>query len=171
MIKAINSHANFHAADRTEKLEHIKKTHEETKEKQYVQIISEIQAGLEVKKEDNSFEVAYQEFQDFLKEIGYEGKSIGSLSQEEAAELVSDEGFFGVEKTSMRIAEFVLLRAGSDEQLLREGRKGILEGFKEAEKIWGETLPEISYKTLDKALGMIDKALIDSGFSVIDEKV
>ena len=171
MIKVVNSHANYQSTNRTEKLEHIKKTHEESKEKQYVQIMSQVQATLEIKTQESSFEVDYQEFKDFLKDIGYEGKSIASLSKQEATELVSEDGFFGIEKTSMRIAEFVLVGAGSDEQLLREGKKGVLQGFKEAEAMWGDKLPDISYETLDKALSMIDKALMDNGFSVLDEKV
>ena len=173
MINTINAHANYHAMSetQTQKLDTIKKTHEETKEKQYVQIMTQVQSVLDVKSQDSSFEVDYQVFKDFLKDVGYEGKPIASLSKEEATELVSEEGFFGIGQTSTRIAEFVLMGAGSDEQKLRDGRSGVIQGFKEAEAMWGGKLPDIAYETLDKALSRIDKALVDGGFSVMDQTV
>ncbi len=105
-----------------------------------------------------------------LAAIGYEGKPLGDLTQQEAADLVSEDGFFGIKKTSQRVADFVLMGAGDDIEKLRAGREGILQGFKDAERIWGEKLPEISYKTLDKTLEMIDKKIEELGYSVIDEQ-
>ena len=171
MINSVNTHANYQATTKMEKLDVIKKTHEDSKQKQFVQIMSQVQSSLDMKAQESSFEVEYQEFQDLLKDIGYEGKPIASLSQDEAAELVSEDGFFGIEKTSTRIAEFVIMGAGSDEQMLREGRKGVLQGFKDAEAMWGGKLPDIAYETIEKSLAMIDKALVDSGFSILNEKV
>lgn len=119
----------------------------------------------------NDFEKEYEEFQTFLDNIGYEGKPIASLNQDEAAALVSEDGFFGIEQTAQRISDFVLQGAGENEALLRAGREGILRGFAEAEEIWGDTLPDISQKTIEKAVETIDKAMIDLGFSLIDQEV
>ncbi|QFR49576.1 hypothetical protein FJR48_07445 [Sulfurimonas lithotrophica] len=113
----------------------------------------------------------YEEFQNFLSEIGYSGKPIAELSQDEAAELVSEDGFFGIKQTSERIANFVINGANGDEKLLRAGREGMLEGFKQAEQMWGGELPEISQKTMKAATEMVDKAMTDLGFSIIDESV
>ena len=107
-------------------------------------------------------------FKAFLDTIGYEGKSLDELSKEEAEALVSDNGFFGIEQTAKRISDFVLLGAGDNEELLRAGRQGVLKGFEEAEKLWGEKLPEISYKTIGKALETIDTAMHDYGYAIID---
>lgn len=115
------------------------------------------------------FDLNQENFQNFLKEIGYNGKNIASLSQGEAKKLVSEDGFFGIKKTAQRIAEFVLKGAGDNEELLKAGREGILQGFKEAEQTWGDKLPEISYKTIDKAVEEIDKKMMDLGFSLIDK--
>jgi len=176
----ITSAKNVHAYQQTIKSEHsvkskeldaIKEAHKESKAAQFAQIMSEVQSFVQGKAVESSFEVKYQEFQDFLEGIGYEGKPIGSLSQEAAAELVSEDGFFGVTQTSERIADFVISGAGGDEALLREGKKGIMQGFMDAEKMWGGKLPDIAYDTIEKAVEMIDKALIDGGFSVLDEKV
>lgn len=103
-----------------------------------------------------------------LSDIGYEGKPIGELSQEEATELVSDDGFFGVTQTSERIANFVLNGAGDDVEKLQAGREGILQGFKEAEDLWGGELPEISYESINKALEMIDARLSELDAPIID---
>jgi hypothetical protein len=111
------------------------------------------------------------EFNSFLDDIGYEGKPINELSQEEAAELVSEDGFFGIEQTAQRIADFVISGAGDNEDLLRAGREGVLKGFDEAEEIWGGKLPDISYKTIEKAVEMIDTKMHELGFNIIDEDV
>lgn len=103
-----------------------------------------------------------------LADIGYNGKPIGELSQEEAKGLVAEDGFFGVSKTSERIANFVLSGAGDDVAMLKAGREGILKGFAEAEKMWGGKLPEISYTTIDKAVEMIDARLSELDAPIID---
>jgi hypothetical protein len=91
-----------------------------------------------------------------LKDIGYEGKPITELSTEEASELVSEEGFFGIAQTSQRVADFVFSFAGNDVDILEQGREGIVKGFEEAEKMWGGELPQISHDTQAKTLELID---------------
>ena len=91
-----------------------------------------------------------------LKDIGYEGKPITELTKEEATELVSEEGFFGVEQTSQRVANFVFNFSGEDLEILEKGREGIVQGFEEAKKMWGDELPQISHDTQAKTLELID---------------
>lgn len=117
---------------------------------------------------EDDFELQYEDFQAFLGEIGYEGKPIAELSQEEATELVSEDGFFGITQTSERIANFVINGSGGDKDMMRAGREGMIQGFKEAEEMWGGELPEISQKTMEKAIEMVDKAMYDLGFSVLN---
>lgn len=113
----------------------------------------------------------YEDFQSFLSEIGYEGQPIAELSQAQAAELVSEDGIFGINQTSERIANFVISGAGGNEDMLRAGREGMLAGFKAAEEMWGGELPEISQITMQKATETVDKAMHDLGFSIIDKEV
>ncbi|CAM3859771.1 hypothetical protein [Arcobacter cloacae] len=94
-----------------------------------------------------------------LKNIGYEGKPITELTQDEAKELVSENGFFGVKQTSDRVANFVFNFAGDDLELLQKGREGIIQGFEEAKKMFGGELPEISYKTQERTLALIDEKI------------
>jgi hypothetical protein len=51
-----------------------------------------------------------------------------------------------VEQTAQRIFDFMVARAGDDLEQLQVGRDAILKGFKDAEQLFGGTLPEISYQ-------------------------
>ena len=94
-----------------------------------------------------------------LEDIGYTGKPILELSQEEASQLVSKDGFFGIEQTSSRVSNFVFSFAQNDLELLQKGREGIVQGFEEAKKLFGGELPEISYKTQEQTLALIDEKI------------
>lgn len=120
---------------------------------------------------EDKFAKSYEEFQSFLKDVGYSGKPIAELSKGEAAELVSEDGIFGVKQTSERIANFVINGAGENADRMRAGREGMLLGFKQAEEMWGGELPEISQKTMQAAIEMVDKAMYDLGFSILNEEV
>jgi hypothetical protein len=103
-----------------------------------------------------------------LSDIGYTGKPISELSQEEAKELVSEDGFFGITQTSTRIAEFIINGAGDDLEKLKAGREGMLQGFADAENTWGSKLPEISQETMKKAVEMVDDRIKELGGQVLD---
>jgi len=96
-----------------------------------------------------------------LANTGYQGKPITELSKEEATQLVGDDGFFGVEKTAQRVSGFVLSFSGDSLEKLEAGRKGIVQGFEDAQKMWGGELPEISHKTQAKTLELIDKRIAE----------
>lgn len=100
--------------------------------------------------------------------IGYKGKKLSDLSQEEAQKLVEDDGFFGVQNTAQRLIDFVLNGSGGDEGMLKAGREGIMQGFKEAESLWGGKLPDIAYETINKAMEELDKVFREKGISVLD---
>ncbi len=119
-----------------------------------------IQGSLEGNKDMFNFLSGKEDSNGFsLKDIGYEGKAITELSPEEAEELLDVEGFFGIEQTSNRVANFVFSFAGDDVELLKEGREGIIRGFEEAQKLFGNQLPEISFKTQEKTLELIDSKI------------
>ncbi|MBI5559563.1 MAG: hydrogenase-4 component G [Deltaproteobacteria bacterium] len=103
-----------------------------------------------------------------ISQLQYNNKSILELSPEEATELVSADGYWGIDQTAQRLADFVLNGSGGDLDKLRAGREGLLQGFKEAEKLWGGQLPELSYKTIDKALSLIDEKIKEMGGAIVD---
>lgn len=94
-----------------------------------------------------------------LSNIGYEGKPITELSTQEATELISEDGFFGVTQTSDRVSNFVFAFSGEDIELLQKGREGIVQGFEEAKELFGGELPEISYLTQARTLQLIDERI------------
>jgi hypothetical protein len=47
----------------------------------------------------------------------------------------------------------------------------MLLGFKQAEDMWGDKLPDISQKTMQAAIEMVDKAMSDLGFSILNTEV
>jgi len=91
-----------------------------------------------------------------LADIGYTGKPILELTQQEAEDLISEDGFLGIKKTSQRVADFAITLAGDDLGNLAKVREGVIKGFEEAEKMFGGQLPEISYKTQERTLALID---------------
>ena len=103
-----------------------------------------------------------------LTGIGYNGKALGELSSDEASELVSENGFFGIANTADRRAGFVLNGAGDDVEKLKAGREGVAKGFGDAKKIWGGELPEISQKTIEKTLETLDKKIAELGGNVLN---
>ncbi len=105
-----------------------------------------------------------------LSQLSYNGKPITDLTQDEASELVDEGGYFSIENTAQRLVDFAVKMAGDDPERLKVTRDAVLKGFKEAEELFGGKLPEISYKTIEKALGMIDDKIREFGGSVIDIK-
>ena len=103
-----------------------------------------------------------------LASIGYNGKSLNELSSDEADDLISENGFFGIVNTAGRIASFVLNGAGDDVERLKAGREGAAKGFEDAKKIWGGELPEISQKTIEKILETLDKRIAELGGNVLN---
>jgi len=81
---------------------------------------------------------------------------LNELSQDEAQELVADDGYFGVEQTSDRIVNFALSLAGDDVDRLDVIKEGVENGFNEALEAFGGTLPDISYKTFDVVMQKLD---------------
>ena len=96
-----------------------------------------------------------------LKSIGYEGKPITELNPNEAKDLVSEDGFFGVVETSNRVSSFVMGMAEDNVESLEEARNGVVKGFEQAEEMWGGTLPEISYETQERTLKIIDEKIAE----------
>ena len=66
------------------------------------------------------------------------------LTPEKAQELISEDGYFGVEQASDRIVQFAISLSGNDPKRLEEIKAGIDKGFQMAAKALGGTLPDIS---------------------------
>ena len=80
-----------------------------------------------------------------------------TMTPEEARELISEDGYFGIEKTSDRIVEFAISSAGNDPAKLDQIKAAVLDGFRQAEEAFGGVLADISYDTLDAIMEKLDK--------------
>ena len=66
-----------------------------------------------------------------------------------AQEDISEDGYWGVNKTSDRLVSMAIALSGGDTDKADEMMNAIQKGFDKATKAWGEELPEISKKTLE----------------------
>ncbi len=81
---------------------------------------------------------------------------LSKITPEEAQDLVADDGYFGVDKTSQRIFDLAVGIAGGDPARIDAVRAGIDKGFQEAFEAMGGWLPDISYETYDAVMQKLD---------------
>lgn len=74
----------------------------------------------------------------------------------QAKEDISENGYWGVEQTSDRIVSFAKALAGDNLELAQKMVDAVKEGFGQAEKAWGEKLPDISQKTMSKTFDKLN---------------
>lgn len=75
--------------------------------------------------------------------------TVDAATKAKAEADISEDGYWGVEKTSDRILDFAKALAGNDPgkaQMLLDAFK---EGYKKAEEMWGDKLPDISARTYE----------------------
>ena len=84
------------------------------------------------------------------------GEDITPQMRAEAQADIEDGGFFSVEAVTDRIINFAKAVSGDDPSKAGKLREAFEQGFKEAEKVWGDALPEISQKTYDSVMKAFD---------------
>lgn len=94
--------------------------------------------------------------------IGDSEIDLAAVTPEQAQELVSEDGYFGVEQTSERIFQFAIGIAGGDPSRLDAIKEGVDKGFAEAKKALGDWLPDISYDTYDAVMNKLDDWAMES---------
>jgi hypothetical protein len=82
---------------------------------------------------------------------------IDKETQLAAQEAISEDGYWGVNKTSERIVDFAKALSGGDPSKIPLLKQAVLDGFSEAEKAWGGELPEITGKTRDRIMQLFDE--------------
>lgn len=82
---------------------------------------------------------------------------VDEATAKQAAEDISEDGYWGVKQTSERILDFAKAISGGDSSKAEAMREAIQQGFEEAAKLWGDELPEISQKTYDAVMKGIDE--------------
>jgi len=83
--------------------------------------------------------------------------TVDEATAKQAAEDISEDGYWGVKQTSERILDFAKALTGGNAEKAEEMRDAIKKGFEAAAKLWGDELPEISQKTYDAVMKGIDE--------------
>lgn len=81
---------------------------------------------------------------------------VDDQARKEALDLISEDGYWGVNKTSDRIFQFAVNSAGGDISHLEAIKDAIEKGFQMAKDAFGGELPEISNKTHDAVMEKLD---------------
>lgn len=89
----------------------------------------------------------------FLREGNF---TVDPATKLKAQEDISEDGYWGVAKTSERILDFAKALTGGDPDKIEEMRDAFKKGYEQAEKIWGGKLPEISQQTYDAVMKGFD---------------
>ncbi|MCL1934804.1 MAG: hypothetical protein FWF57_00255 [Defluviitaleaceae bacterium] len=79
-----------------------------------------------------------------------------NITREQAEELISENGFWGVEKTARRLFDMASSLSGNNPERMEQMRQAVIDGFAAAEKTWGSTLPQISLDTFDRTMNLFD---------------
>lgn len=74
----------------------------------------------------------------------------------EAQKSIDEGGELSIENVSDRMVNFAKAISGGDQSKISILRDAIQKGFEEAEKAFGGELPEISHKTLERAMEKLD---------------
>ena len=75
-----------------------------------------------------------------------------SEEQKEALESISENGYWGVNKTSDRLVQFAQALSGKDPAMLQTMIDAFEKGYGNAAKAWGTTLPDLCQKTREATL-------------------
>lgn len=75
--------------------------------------------------------------------------TVSEAAKEQAKELVSENGYYGVEQTSDRILKFAQALSGDDKSKADKLLAAFKKGYDNATKAWGKELPEICKKTYE----------------------
>ena len=82
--------------------------------------------------------------------------TVDAATKKQAQEDISEDGYYGVKKTSDRIVDFAQALAGDDTSKLEDMRQAFIKGYNQATKTWGKELPQISQDTYKAVMDKFD---------------
>lgn len=83
--------------------------------------------------------------------------TVDEQTQEEAKQAISEEGYWGVKCTSIRIVDFAKALVGGDIARVEEMREAFIRGYQAAQEVWGGMMPEITQQTYDASMKLFDE--------------
>ena len=109
-------------------------------------------------KQANAYGIANSDNDDSIWKFLAKGDfTVDAATKAQAQEDISEDGYWGVNKTSERILDFAKALAGDDPDKLEQMRSAFEKGYKQAEKTWGGELPDISKQTYDAVMKGFDE--------------
>ncbi len=78
--------------------------------------------------------------------------TVDAVTKAKAQEDISEDGYWGVNKTSDRILDFAKTLSGNDVSKAQELLDAFKKGYDEATAAWGKELPSISSQTYDAVM-------------------
>lgn len=93
--------------------------------------------------------LAVQNADDIWSMLANGGYTVDELAAKKAQEMISEDGYWGVNQTSDRIFQMALALSGGDEEGMNNMLDAFEKGYKAATKAWGKELPDISKQTYD----------------------
>ena len=94
---------------------------------------------------------------DLMKAVANGEIEVDPETVKQAQEDVAEGGYYSVEETAKRLADFAKAISGDDSSKGEAMRAAIDKGFQQATKTWGSELPEISQKTHDRVNELMDE--------------
>ncbi len=88
---------------------------------------------------------------DFWRQLAGGNFKVDAATKAQAQKDISEDGYYGVKKTSKRLFDFASALAGDDVDKMKEMQKAMEKGFKQATKTWGRELPSICKETMNAA--------------------
>ncbi|MBE6004521.1 MAG: hypothetical protein E7232_10640 [Lachnospiraceae bacterium] len=135
-------------ADRRELVSQLK-DQQESIQQQFLQKMTTGTFGEQFRKWSAANSHLTQDGDGIWKFIASGNYTVDAETKAAAQEAISEDGYYGIQKTSQRIFDFVAGMAGDNVELMQKLQSSVLDGYNEATKAWGGELPEICSKTLD----------------------
>lgn len=100
---------------------------------------------------------------DFWRFMASGNYTVDAQTKADAQAAISEDGYWGVSKTSQRIFDFAHALAGDDPEKMKEMQAAVEKGFKQAEEAWGGSLPSICGDTHSAIGKLFDDYYAKSG--------
>ena len=100
---------------------------------------------------------------DFWRFMASGNYSVDAKTKAEAQAAISEDGYWGVSKTSQRIFDFAYALAGDDPEKMKEMQEAVEKGFKQAGEAWGGDLPSICGDTHTAVSKLFDDYYAQNG--------
>lgn len=87
--------------------------------------------------------------EDMIKALANGELKVDSATAKQAKEDISEDGYWGVKKTSERIFDFAMALSGGDEEKMQNMLTAFKKGYEQATGAWGKELPSLCKDTYD----------------------